>query len=327
MNMRFFANTDKRTMVTRKYTLIYSLLFLCGSLLSFISSAAAQACTPVVYAFRHAEDLEAPGNGLTSVGQQHAFLYPAMVADFGGANSYCPVAFVYSTYEINPDKGQGTSNPYETARPLAIAACYNFPNVSSASLATCNFFPRTALENGGKLYEYLGANKSEQGTPLAGISATGPQLLKELTGRAVTDGVSIAIFWTSQGLNVLGQAIVPGFTGIPGCSKLPATDECKKLKAPRNAAYVFVFNGSGFDAPEAITQYVQCFNVHINFAVSPSKLVGPSGTTYYCGNGDDGTGSLPSIGKQEGLDSLLGQICDTSKLIATGPRGYYGYCQ
>jgi hypothetical protein len=70
-------------MVTRKYTLIYSLLFLCGSLLSFISSAAAQACTPVVYAFRHAEDLEAPGNGLTSAGQQHAFLYPAMVADFG----------------------------------------------------------------------------------------------------------------------------------------------------------------------------------------------------------------------------------------------------
>jgi hypothetical protein len=250
-----------------------------------------------------------------------------MLADLGGANNYCPVAFVYSTYEINPDKGQGTSNPYETARPLAIAACYNFPNVSSESLATCNFFPRTALENGGKLYEYLGANKSEQGTPLAGISATGPQLLKELTGRAVTDGVSIAIFWTSQGLNVLGQAIVPGFTGIPGCSKLPAADECKKLKAPRNAAYVFVFNGSGFDAPEAITQYVQCFNVHINFAVSPSKLVGPSGTTYYCGNGDDGTGSLPSISEQEGLDSLLGKICDTSKLMFTGPRGYYGYCQ
>jgi hypothetical protein len=76
MNMRFVANTDRRTIVTRKYTLIYSLLFFCGSLLSFISSASAQACTPVVYAFRHAEDLEAPGNGLTLVGQQHAFLYP-----------------------------------------------------------------------------------------------------------------------------------------------------------------------------------------------------------------------------------------------------------
>ena len=319
--MRFPTHTDWKT------TLIYLLLFFCGSLLSFISITPAQACTPVVYAFRHAEDLEKPENGLTLAGQQHAFLYPAMVADFGAANDYCPVAFVYSTYDINPDKGQGTHNPYETARPLAIAACYNFPNVSSQSLATCNFFPHTSLENGGKLYEYLGADKPEQGTPPAGVSATGPQLLKELVGRAVTGDVSIAIFWTSQGLNALGQAIVPGFTGIPGCSKLPAAGECKKLKAPRNAAYVFVFNGSGFEPPETITQYVQCFNVHIDFDDSPSKLVGPVGATYYCGNGDDNTGSLPSISDQEGLDSLLGKICNTSNLIATGPRGYYGYCQ
>jgi hypothetical protein len=319
--MRFLADTDRKT------TAIYLLLFFCGSLLSFISSAPAQACTPVVYAFRHAEDLESPKNGLTMVGQQHAFLYPAMVADFGAANDYCPVAFVYSTYDINPDKGPGTNNPYETARPLAVAACYNFPNVSSQSLATCNFFPRTALEDGGKLYEYLGAGKSEQETPPAGVSATGPQLLKELTGRALTGDVSIAIFWTSQGLNVLGQAIAPGFTGIPGCSKLPPTDECKKLKAPRNAAYVFEFNGTGFEPPDAITQYVQCFNVHTDFAASPSKLAGPSGTTYCCGNENDGTGSLPSISEQQGLDSLLGKICDTSKLLDTGPRGYYGYCQ
>jgi hypothetical protein len=321
MNMRFPTNTDW------KNALIYSLVCLCGSLLAFISSLPAQACTPVVYAFRHAEDLEAPSNGLTLVGQQHAFLYPAMVADFGAANDYCPVAFVYSTYDINPDKGQGTNNPYETARPLAVAACYNFPNVSSQSLATCNFFPRTALENGGKLYEYLGASKSEQGTPLAGISATGPQLLNELIDKVQTGGVSVAIFWTSQGLNILGQAIVPGFTGIPGCSKLPATDECKKLKAPRNAAYVFAFNGSGFKPPDAITQYVQCFNVHVDFTASPSKIVGPGEATYYCGNEDDGTGSLPSISEREGLDSLLGKICDTSSLIASGPRGYYGYCR
>lgn len=319
--MRFPTNTDWKT------TLIYSLAFLCASLSSLISSAPAQACTPVVYAFRHAEDLEKPKNGLTVTGQQHAFLYPAMVDDFGAANGYCPVAFVYSTYDINPDKGQGTHNPYETARPLAIAACYNFPNVSSQSLATCNFFPRTALENGGKLYEYLGADKSEQDTPPAGVSATGPQLLQELVGRALTGDVSIAIFWTSQGLNILGQAIAPGFTDIPGCSKLPATDGCEKNKAPRNAAYVFVFNGSGFEPPETIKQYVQCFNVHIDFDNAPSKLIGPGGATYYCGNGDDNTGSLPSISDQGGLDSLLGKICDTTDLSATGPRGYYGSCE
>jgi hypothetical protein len=321
MNTRFPTSTAWKT------TLIYSLAFLCANLPSLIASAPAQACTPVVYAFRHAEDLEKPQNGLTLAGQQHADLYPAMVADFGAANDYCPVAFVYSTYDINPDKGQGTHNPYETARPLAIAACYNFPNVSSQSLATCNFFPRTALENDGKLYEYLGADKSERGTPLAGVSATGPQLLKELVGRALTGDVSIAIFWTSQGLNVLGQAIVPGFTAIPGCSKLPATDGCEKLKAPRNAAYVFVFDGSGFEPPDAITQYVQCFNAHFDFAASSPKLIGPSGGTYYCGNEDDGTGSLPPISDQEGLDSLLGKICDTSKLIGADPPGYYGYCQ
>jgi hypothetical protein len=101
----------------------------------------------------------------------------------------------------------------------------------------CNFFPRTALENGGKLYEYLGAKPSEGGTPKAGVSATSPQLLAELISRA-DSGLSTAIFWTSQGLNVLGQAIVPGFTGIPGCSTLPLQDNCKDLKAPRNAAYV-----------------------------------------------------------------------------------------
>jgi hypothetical protein len=63
MNMRVPANTDTKTIVTRKYTLIYSLLFFCGILFSFISSANAQACTPVV--FRHAEDF---GTNLTLVG-------------------------------------------------------------------------------------------------------------------------------------------------------------------------------------------------------------------------------------------------------------------
>jgi hypothetical protein len=39
--------------------------------------------------------------------------------------------WIEATYEINPDGGDGTNNPFETAQPLAIAACYNFPNVSS----------------------------------------------------------------------------------------------------------------------------------------------------------------------------------------------------
>ncbi|MGO9606471.1 MAG: hypothetical protein ACLQAT_24290 [Candidatus Binataceae bacterium] len=318
--------------INTKRTLIHSLVSSC-SLFLFISTARAQPCTPVVYAFRHAEDLKAPGNGLTSVGLVHAGLYPSMVASFGAAHNYCPVGYVYATYPTNPDGGSGTNNPYQTAQPLAVAACHNQP---PQNFGTCHFSPRTELINGGELYEYLGLAASEKNSPdgkppKAGISATSSQLLTELGNFIPATGLSIAIFWTSQGLNVLGQAIVPDFTGIPGCSTLPPEAECKDLKAPRNAAYVFEFNGSsGFKQPANITQYVQCFNVHIDVADN-SKVVGPEGTTYYCGNEEYGTGSLPSI--TNGLDSLQGMICDTSlqekggDLIDTGPRGYYGSCQ
>ncbi len=330
MNTRFPVNTDRRTILTRKYTLIYSLLFFCGSLLSFISISSARAqepCTPVVYAFRHAEDLKTESN-LTPVGRQHADLYPSMEVSFGPAHNYCPVAYVYSTYQTNPGGGAGTNNPYETAQPLAIAACYNFPDVSSQSLAVCNFFPRTALENGEKLYEYLGLKNTEQGTPAAGVSATSTQFHDELISRAKS-GLSTAIFWTSQGLDVLGQAIVPGFTKIPGCSTptLPATDECWESKAPRNAAYVFLYDGStsAFEAPDNITQYVQCFNVHVKNGTTEGPDVTTTPISYYCGNVDQG--NLPPIAKD--LTLLQGKICDTdtSKLKSTGPTGYYGVCQ
>ena len=340
--------------MTRTYNLTYLLLFLCGSLLSFISSARAQACTPVVYAFRHAEDAD---RDLTEVGRQHADLYPAMVESFGAAHNYCPVAYVYSMYETNPDRGAGTNNPFQTAQPLAIAACYNFADVSSESLAQCNFFPRTSLENGGKLYEYLGAKPSEQGRPTAGVSATGPQLLEELISRA-DSGLSTAIFWSSQGLNVLGQAIAGGAVDIPGCSEPPKSGECPaaKGKPPRNAAYVFEFNGNNaFDLITPVNKYVQCFDVQIKVFCTPGnppKLDGPptviSGkTVYWCGNDVVGsTGNLPATSglippcKQtlpstfNNLDLLQGKMCDTtnlSNLIDTNsPKsspGYYGYCQ
>jgi hypothetical protein len=76
--------------------------------------------TPVVYAFRHAEDFK---TNLTLVGRQHADLYPAMVDSFGAARNYCPVGFVYSMYETNPDGSPGTNNPFQTAQPLADSAC------------------------------------------------------------------------------------------------------------------------------------------------------------------------------------------------------------
>jgi hypothetical protein len=167
-------------MVNRKYISIYSLLFFCGSLLWSVSSASAKECTPVVYAFRHAEDSQ---TNLTEVGLKHADLYQFMVNSFGSAHNYCPVAFVYSMYQTNPDGSPGTNNPYQTAAPLAILSCYNSPFVSSQYLATCPFFPRTSLENGGKLYEYLGVKGAP---PTTERSATGDQLRKELIKMATS---------------------------------------------------------------------------------------------------------------------------------------------
>ena len=120
--------------MTRKHTLIYSLLIFC-SLFSFASpSASYAACTPVVYAFRHAEDegksVKAfpclPGStvncttALTPVGKEHADLYNEMITNFEMIHDYCAVKYVYSVNPILPGGfAGGTTNPFETARPLA----------------------------------------------------------------------------------------------------------------------------------------------------------------------------------------------------------------
>jgi hypothetical protein len=294
-----------------------SLVSLCSSLLVASIVYAQPACTPVVYAFRHAEDL---GAHLTKLGDRHADLYIEMLGagGFGSMHDYCPVGYVYSTYNVNPDGTPGTNNPLETAQPVAIAACTAQGSCTGAE-------PRMRTVLGKTLYEYLGAESSPRPCKKCPVSAEASDLRAELIANA-NNGWSSAIFWTSQGLNILGQATVPGFTSILGCSTLPPKAICEDLKPPRNAAYVFVFNGSGFDPPDSVTRYVQCFNVHIDFSVSPSKLIGPAGNTYYCGNGEDSTGNLPEI-SEANLPMLQGKICDTSDLTGASQRGYFGSCQ
>lgn len=312
-----------------KNILIYSLISFC-SLFVVAAANAAQPfnCTPVIYAFRHAEDVNDPPH-LTALGEQHADLYPEMVTDFGTLHNYCPVGFVYATYDINPDGGGGTPNPFQTGEPLADVGCYNLAiAIASAEGATgfgfpidmeaCGAehavppinggsFPHMALRGGGNLYEFVGASKAEKNT---GKSATADNLRAELLANISyirqfdqfsPKGMSSAVFWTSQGLNILGQAITPGFVDIPGCSKVPLTSDCKEKKAPRNAVYVFVYNGTGFDPPENVTQYLQCFNV---------KSGGqPGGTQYYCKPGNLPAGIV-------NLPSLRGKICDTTNPAA-----------
>jgi hypothetical protein len=346
MNMRFPVNTKGRTIVTRKYTLIYALLFFSGSLLSFISSGNAQTCTPVVYAFRHAEDY---GANLTLVGQRHAALYIDMLGSgpggIGPAHNYCPVGYVYALYNRNTDGSRGTNNPLETAQPVAIAAC--------TALGSCTGSePRVALADGKYLYEYLavpGAPPTcKKNCP---ASATAPELQAELASNA-SSGFSSAIFWTSQGLNVLGQAIAGEAVDIPGCPTPPKpATKCPNDKGvpPRNAVYVFEYNGSGFNPPVDAKQYVQCFDVQIKVFCTagtpptPPTLEGPTTTddgetTYWCGNGGHGTGNLPATSDltsdcEQTLEStfkdlnlLQGKICDTSGLPGSGPD-YYGYCR
>lgn len=87
------------------------------SLSLFFSSPAAAACTPVVYAFRHTEDLNGPPTKLTPVGMEHANLYIEMITAFELTTNYCPVKFVYSVNQVKPGGEAGTT--YFTARPLA----------------------------------------------------------------------------------------------------------------------------------------------------------------------------------------------------------------
>ncbi len=316
MNLRFPVSTDRRTIATRKYTLIYLLLFFCGSLLSFTSSASAQtACTPVVYAFRHAEDVSTapespcfPGSpvkcstALKPTGKAHANLYVEMVTSFERLKNHCPVATVYSVDPVLPTGSGGTNNPFHTARPLA-----------------------NVVMNADPIITIGGKNLDEFLTNVT------PEILRPELVKQMTFG-SAAVFWTSQGLHDLGLAIVPDFDGIPAKNKEAGIP-------PRNAVYVFKFNAVAktFIAPtvtspfENSTQFVQCFNF-ANF-----RAVGNvSSTKYFCGKPAP-AGSISELIGTEHLYKLQGRICDTCTILSntcpsplkpvTENTDYYGFCE
>ena len=275
-------NTKGAPIVTRKHALIYSLLFFCGSLLSFISSA--KACTPVVYAFRHAEDLNGPPTQLTPVGMEHANLYIEMVASFELTQNYCPVKFVYSVNPIKPTGAGGTTNPFFTARPLA-----------------------NILMNLDPIID-IGTKRIDEFLEMSNIGAIAfrEEMLDKIQG-----GSSVALFWTSQGLHDLGEAIAPG-------SNIPVKTD--QVSPPRNAAYVFEYNGfNGFIALPKPDQYIQCFN-WATFRAQGDM----SSSKYYCG--DKTNPNLSASIEQKYLYKLHGRICATDHLTPVTQGGYYGYC-
>ena len=249
-----------------------------------------------------------------------------MVDQFQSERDYCPVGYVYSMYNINPNGSPGTENPFETAEPLATRACYVRalaqgvlkPDLAcSGSPTLSGVSPLMQLSTGGKLYEYLGTIKAERASKVK--SATGDELRAELVSNAAL-GLSSAVFWTSQGLHTVGLAIAED-TQIP-----PKIEGNGDSGPPKNAVYAFEYNGSTFNPPTSLTQYVQCFNIDVNH---PTRS--PAGTQYYCRKGvgrnrDSASignlGDLPDIANFPALD---GHICDTTNLPLV-KENYYGPC-
>lgn len=310
------SNTNNTLLCSLTGVVVLSLLF---------SSMAAAACTPVVYAFRHAEDLKT-GTGLRPVGVEHADRYDEMLEHFTSDTNYCPVGFVYAMYNKNPNGSPGTENPFQTAEPLAFRACYIYalaqgvlnPDIAcSGSPEFSAALPRMQLENGAKLYEYLGTTGAEQ---KAGNSATKDQLRAELL-RNASLGLSSALFWTSQGLPTLGTAIADG-TNIP-----PKIEGNGDSGPPKNAVYIFEYSGGIFNPPKSLTKYVQCFNINIEHPEGS-----PGGTEYYCRKGERNNPDSASIGNRGDLPAITdfppleGRICDTSHLPFVKDN-YYGPCQ
>jgi|SRR5208282_4387809 len=284
-NWKFRNN--KRIVLNIRNVLSSSLVSFC-SLLLFTSSVRAQDCTPVVYAFRHAEDFDGTV-ALTRDGVEHANLYPNMVSAFQVTHNYCPVGHVYSMYNVNANKSPGTTNPFQTAEPLAYVATLSKPLMH--------------LSNDHYLYECFGKNCST-GTPLTiegKPTATPEELLTELKANASGSEpfISSAIFWTSEGLHTLGEAIASG-TNIP--VKGDHTP-------PRNAVYVFEYSGGTFnvvDGTQYLQRYLQCYNI------SPEGVVSEQ---YYCK-----PGNVPTIAD---VTQLQGKICDTTTLGTQQTNGLF----
>jgi hypothetical protein len=106
-------------MTCRGNELFFILLFTSG--IFFLNPPArAQACTPTVFLFRHAEDTtnkETKLPELTAAGTKHAALYPEMVSQYLSMISDCPIKRVLAMYDHNPNGSKGTTNPFKTAEP------------------------------------------------------------------------------------------------------------------------------------------------------------------------------------------------------------------
>jgi hypothetical protein len=333
-----------------------------GSIALAVCPGVAEAdCTPVVYVFRHAEDYKPtsgpPWGQLTNTGAKHASLYPGMINVLMSEKSHCPVKAVYAT---NPSKNEtpgvnqalnlgGSDNSFCTARPLArgVNSGSKFPSPDpktnklfsemcnmayapsdqSNALSENDPYVYVSSVDGKTLYgldEYMGNTPIGNFTP-SYTTDVAAALRRALLKTANEEGGSSAIYWTSQGLHMLGGAILGMASVIPQKdlkNNITITDAVNNGTPPRNAVYVFepkegqaAPNINGFQ--DTSDNRVQCYN-HVepgypllasgtNSVFDPAaSSMTPDGQKYYCGYGD-----------QSNLGGKIDDACTTGSSILT----------
>src|SRR5215469_9820954 len=270
------------------------------------SQTAPPPCTPVVYAFRHAEDVNGPPTALTPIGTEHANLYIEMITNLEVTQNYCPVGTVYAVNPTKPDGSVGTTNPYFTARPLANIMMNKEPIIKVAGLRIGEL-----LVNGEATF-LLSAIKND-----------------------LANNESVALFWTSQGIPRLAK-ILNVDSEIPSVPKPPRN-------AAYVFQWVETSLSLTPWTPRSVPHYIECFNVKPLSLPDPSKpkaVPDFSAYKYYCGIGYDAENYNPSLGGSpsepypvgnkilpEYLYKLHGRICDLANLDTSEPiKGYYGFC-
>jgi hypothetical protein len=269
-------------------------------------------CQPVVYLFRHAEDIN---TDLTLAGYRHADIYPLMIQNFERTWGYCPVARVYSEYYKLPAGNDGTYNPWKTAIPLA--ADKNTRENPATPIVDVS--PDPNLQH-WYLYEYLQSKDSAD----VHNNATVKNYLIAQMSATLNKGGSVAVYWTSAGMynfsRFLSEIIINPNTN---------TDD-PTYKPPRNSVYVYLWNrpydgvnpvGGAYIKSLIQNEFVQCFD--FDYAAKDK-----AGDKYYCQR----DGSLNS--NNEITESVLklvdGKICQKSAITLITPfqgTDVYGYCK
>ena len=339
----------------------------------FTASVQAQDCIPAVYAFRHAEDfnppqpdpndpnLGGPYGFLSRTGAAHADLYPEMIKTLETLEGYCPVTRVYAASPTGNDgkandyiNYNGAVNSFCTARPLAKSLSpqqtWNPPkNTGNSSNNTLCINAITGVREGALTENdpimFIGNVGLDQYLKGSGDDDPGALLRAALLDTAEINESS-AIFWTSQGLHNLGNAIIDGNSRVPekDGGNIPG----------RNVVYIFTpkvtdnlitgFNDTSLD-------YFQCFNwtnygdmgrghMRTNNWCGRSdgtKLGGSMQDDKQCtlqGLQDNNALCLNQIPNQNlpdgGGKQINGKICNIkdpeSGFIEEGGDSYFGYC-